>query len=380
MRFSILTCCGCVILLSLTHTSPNRIIPPNTPLIWEGSQPISYYVSPGDFGTLPHADVQNEVENALRDWQDVGVLPPLVRGKRQDLITLPDLTLRAPENYERLKRHPVARTIFIAYDPGGVSVAVENDSLPEGKLEALTVNVPADVGGIHKSVVAVGPLATARDAAWFRAILRHELGHAFGLGHTLLHNTKELVSKLALVKPTMFPFSPSSPIHVSDRAWLAYLYRTTGASAAGYGVVSGTLRDSTGKAGISGVNLVAIALNDNQQTSSEGIGDRIRFSIISGYNGQPGAYLIPVLPGRYQLFAQSLPLPTEYDPPFYYADRKSGREFAKIGPWIADSPTSRVVITKNIALQSPEMFDGPSRIEFVPVADGQTRMIDLRLR
>jgi hypothetical protein len=291
-----------VLSLGVTSQGPQKVVPPSRFLVWPRAT-ISYYISDGDFGNIKAPQVASVVDEAFRAWHDVD--PRLIPNVRLGRNRSP-WKLQTSDDYRNLLGS-TERAIFIAYDPGDVG-AKSNGTLPE-KAYPNTRTQPDDKNLALQSAVILIPKRIGDpgvvDTPTFREIIFHEVGHALGLSHALLNTRAELKDGTHQQTPAiMFPFTNgAASLYESDKAWIAYLYSPDGTVPAKYGAIRGTLLDRFGRVPENGVVLVAVR-TDARGVTNEAQG--LRFNGLSGYNDVPGRFVIPVVPGHYRIFAQSI--------------------------------------------------------------------------
>lgn len=273
-------------------------------LTWASDSAVRICVPPKGIGKRPVSEVLADLATARRDWliDMPRSLPAL------DVVNDPacDVPLGVPSDYATLSAQTSSRTIYILHDPQYV-VSKQMQKRPPNKVGANADLFPDPTGrNLGVAIITIPPEMTV-DRRQFRVTLTHELGHALGLAHALLHTRSELGARdqpfIGQI-PMMFPFldpNLNEAVHQSDRAWLAHLYRPAGAeNAPGYGIIRGVV--SVGDVPTTGINVIAKA-RQIFGVSPENLGS-YRFSALSGSTGGPGHFLIPVVPGQYELVVE----------------------------------------------------------------------------
>ena len=331
--------------------------------------PVQYYVSSETIGRFSKDQVIALLTEVVGIWENEHspTLPQLRLGGGQEVWdgtynTLPNRT----------------RSIHVVFDQN--NAIARHYSVSAEKTFGLTkVRPTQDGSGIDSAVIALTPAGIAdKTLDDLREYLLHELGHALGLGHVLVHSGQELRSgSYAPHVPVMFPYiykgAGRRSLRLSERAWFAFLYSRAVTPSMNIGVVRGKLVD-VNNAGVSGVNVVAV------RRSAEALDDDARVSCLSGYTGEPGEYALPLPPGDYQIFVESIPeaheLPQGMRPFVNLSD---------IGPQLIapPSPPQFLPHSPNVQKHEPEMLTRAGEIvagELRNLIAGETRNVTLRLR
>lgn len=346
-------------------------------LRWEGFLPVTYYVGSDEFG-IDRSIIVSSVATALAKYKTAGgaQLPEFVAGTVPPPKS-PTLVVREAHDCANLKasrypNQPLQRTILVVAD-------IANKCYPQKLFLPRADTLPA-VGdtGIGVSLITLPP--PAMKAAYANGtldrLILHEVGHALGLSHTIVHDAADLRDggylKLRTV-PVMFPYIsvPDSVLTESDVAWLRYLYREGRTLPRGSSVIWGAIRKQNGQAPPLALNVIAI--------------DSVSGKRFSGLTGFPadGDFHIPVESGRtYQLIVHAIPHERVLEPlrpdffgfrgdsgfgPYVYRPEKKDHEL--IEPLISDEPNP-VVSWTNRRTREPIL-----QVEIPPSAKLNIRLI-----
>jgi len=183
---------------------------------------------------------------------------------------------------------------FFGIGPGVLGITLKSVQVQDGSLLDFLVVVNTQPGAL------LSP-GTSREAL-FRSTLLHELGHAFGAGHSPVGMANQTTFGLAVLPPsriaTMYPFRlPVSPgeggtLELDDRAAITGNYPL---DTSGLGTISGSVRAASGAA----INAIAVRA---VSSAGEHVG------VLSNGDGfGQGRFRIQgVPPGRYRVLIEGV--------------------------------------------------------------------------
>jgi hypothetical protein len=273
------------------------------PVIWNDSQPIEYYIDPGDLGPFSHDEAAKMVRESFDAWQNAGYTK----------IRFIDAGL-LPEDVTRSN----ART-FTSPNYGKNTVIFDHDgTITEqfyglgSKRDVLGFSAPSVTGfGITEFnfayIVINGYYLANVDSNRGSAIstIIHELGHFIGIDHCQIHRHMAFdgVKDNNTLVPIMFPYATDDDsdrtfLTNDDKAAVNYFYPNNFFKAR-TGSITGIVK--RGSTELTGVNVVARRI-DNATLEED------YFSTVTGYylpgTGEFEMYGLP--PGQYELFIEPI--------------------------------------------------------------------------
>ena len=255
--------CTALALLGLTLFAGGPIdrAADGTPSRHDISKPLVYNLDPGELNaTFSHAQVKSWVQAEFNDWQNIpGTSLTITEGEEfgEDITSLDQLN-----NALNAGQNPVG------FDETGS--IYEDFGLEGSGVLAFAATVPAEPqNGTYFGMFAVigGQATTNASEDALRSTILHEIGHALGLGHSVVggalfeavNEYHEFGTVPAAAVETMYfreTFSSTHELKQDDISGYLELYGTTAQGNAQSGAISGTIYMADGGEPADGVNVI----------------------------------------------------------------------------------------------------------------------------
>lgn len=255
------------------------------PFVWDTSQPVGYRVDTGALGSWSNSTATAHLQTAFSTWTSVPTtalavsqLGPLLGVSGGHVASVQDFdTVVASCNSG--KQSP------IVFDSDG---SVFQQIIGDDSVVGFTSACRLSESGHIQSALSVFTGGAGLSGVQQDQVMLHELGHFFGLDHSLpgTNQCGTSADDLAALPIMYYQISSRVTLSVDDKAWISFLYPGP-TYASTYGVISGQIFFSDGQ---SPVQDVLVSAHPSAPGTLNGDDRSQAWSVISGYRftGNPG--------------------------------------------------------------------------------------------
>lgn len=255
------------------------------PFVWDNSQPIQYRTDSGTLGPLDNATANATLAQAFAAWTQVPTASLSVQNVGSILgITNGHVSSVSDFNTVAASCSSGAQSPILYDSAGTIFSQLIGDASVIGFTSICNLNSNGHIQSALIVLTGGAGLTTAQQ----QNVMMHEIGHLFGLDHSLpgadpCGTSSDDIAALPIM---YFQLSTQTGLSQDDKAWISTLYPSTSYNSV-YGTITGQVFFSDGQSGVQDVLVAAHPISPGAMT---GENRAIAISSISGYRftGNPG--------------------------------------------------------------------------------------------
>ena len=255
------------------------------PFVWNNSQPIQYRVDTGTLGTLSNATALADLAKAFATWTQVPTASlsvanagPILNAANGHVATVSDFNAV----YASCNAGQQSPMIF---DSNGTLFA---QLVGDASVVGFTSPCKLSTDGHIQSALSVFTGGAGLSEQQQTQVMLHELGHFFGLDHSLPGEDPcgTSAADIAALPIMYFQINSQTGLSSDDKAWISWLYRSPSYDSV-YGTITGTVLFSDGQ---SHLQDALVAAHPALPGTTAGEDRSLAWANISGFRftGNPG--------------------------------------------------------------------------------------------
>ncbi|HEU5404284.1 MAG TPA: M12 family metallo-peptidase [Terriglobales bacterium] len=290
------------------------------PFVWDNSQAIQYRTDSGTLGSMSNSTANTHLQSAFSAWTSV-TTAKISTTRVGNLLGVTNGHVSSVADFNTVYGSCMnGNQSPIVYDSNG---SIFSQLIGDASVIGFTSLCKLSSDGHIRSALIVLTGGAGLSSTQQDQVMKHEIGHFFGLDHSLPGQNPcgTSTDDLAALPIMYYQLSAQTSLSADDKAWISMLYPSSSFNSV-YGVITGQVLFSDGKNAVQDVLVAAHPANPSSNASEN---RAIAVSSISGYRftGNPGqAYTADYLACT----------PATSCPHGYYGNNQDGSQFGSRNP------------------------------------------------